>query len=107
MLAQFKKKMVSNWHESGTIHDRDLAAAKSLPWDSIAASASTMMVGTLGFIGAVIGFFLGFILGSIAGAFIGFCLGFVLRSVTGLCVMALVALIPTPFAWAARRLGYA
>lgn len=107
MLAQLKKKAASHWHESGAIYDRDLAAAKSLPWETIAAAASTVMVGVLGFFGAVIGFILGFVLGSLAGAFMGLVIGLVLRGATGVCVLALVALFPTPFAWVARRLGYA
>ena len=99
--------MISNWQESGAIYDNDLAAAKSLPWEPIAALSSTVIVGGLGFIGAVIGFFLGFVLGSIAGAFMGLLIGFLLRGVAGVCVLALVLFIPTPFAWLARRLGYA
>lgn len=107
MWPQIKDKAASNWRESGAICDRQYAAARALPWKEIGEVATAVCVGGLGAIGALIGLALGLVLGSLAGALIGIVLGVMLRVALWLVVCALLALIPAPFAWLARRLGYA
>jgi tetrahydromethanopterin S-methyltransferase subunit G len=46
-------------------------------------------------------------MGALAGSIVGGAIGFLLGVMVNLLILALLALIPTPFAWLARRLGYA
>jgi hypothetical protein len=94
MFAQIKK----SFQETQEQAERDLADALRLPWKAVVQT----VVGITGFVCAVVGLLLGLFWGVMAGALIGVCLGY------GVCAAGylVVHVLPTPFAWLARRLGY-
>ncbi|MDR2452339.1 MAG: hypothetical protein LBE85_11370 [Candidatus Accumulibacter sp.] len=87
--------------------ERDAADALRLPLEEFFGATVTL----LGFLGAVLGglagILVGMAIGALAGSCVGGAIGFLLGVVVNLLTLLLLALIPTPFAWLARRLGYA
>lgn len=88
-----------SWHEASAQAERDTADAMKLPWAECAAAAGYLVA----FLGTALGLLLSTILGAICGGLIGYALGLLLC----LPLRWVAWMLPTPFAWLARRLGYA
>jgi predicted lipid-binding transport protein (Tim44 family) len=101
-----KDQLRQFWREAAAQAEHDTADALSLPLEEFFVATVTL----LGFMGAtlgcLVGLLVGMAIGAIAGSMIGGAIGFLLGVMVNLLILALLALIPTLFAWLARRLGY-
>ena len=93
-----KDWLQKSWQEAGAQAERDTADAMTLPW----AQCSGVVGYLLAFLGTVLGLLLTSIPGAIGGGIIGYALGLVIC----LPLRWVAWMLPTPFAWLARRLGY-
>lgn len=87
-----------SWTDAGDQYDRDLADAMQLPW----VAGIGLVGGALAVLGCLIGLLL-----SLPGAFAGGIIGFLLGWLICLPLKLVAFLLPTPFAWISRRIGYA
>ncbi|HCE6987348.1 hypothetical protein [Pseudomonas aeruginosa] len=94
-----KNWLQKTWQEAGDQAERDTADAMKLPW----AQCSGVVGFLLAFLGTALGLLLTSIPGAIGGGIIGYALGLVIC----LPLRWVAWMLPTPFAWLARRLGYA
>jgi hypothetical protein len=89
----------NSWREAGDQWDRQIAAALTLPLEDFFRVTGTLFGG----LGALLGLGLGGVFGSMAGGLIGLFAGVIVNFI----LFCLIHLIPAPFAWLARCLGYA
>jgi hypothetical protein len=82
--------------------DRDIADALRLPW----AGCSEFLGCVLGFMGLVIGVVVS-IPGALGGCLVGYLIGKLLGGLIAAFFIGIVWILPTPFGWLSRRLGYA
>jgi hypothetical protein len=93
-----KDQLRQIWREASLQEKRDTADAMKLPW----AECSEVIGGVLGFFGILLGLLFSFP-AALGGGLIAYLLGRLL----GLLLHGTAWMLPTPFAWLSRRLGYA
>jgi predicted lipid-binding transport protein (Tim44 family) len=102
-----KDQLRQFWREASLRTERDTADALNLPLEEFFEATVTL----LGFIGAtlggLVGLLIGMAIGALAESLVGGVIGFLLGVMVNLLILALLALIPSPFAWLVRRPGYA
>jgi hypothetical protein len=92
-------RILKSWRDAGDQLDRQIAAALTLPLEDFFRATGTLIGG----LGAILGLCLGGVPGSMAGGLIGWVAG----AAANFVILCLIHLIPAPFAWLARCLGYA
>jgi hypothetical protein len=100
-------RLQKSWREETARTERQTAAALTLPLADYCCFIGYACYGIGALLGAVFGGIYGSVLGAILCAVVGGLLGVFAGWLTNLILLCLVQVIPHPFAWLARRLGYA
>jgi hypothetical protein len=106
-VLSMKDQLRQFWHETSLQAERDTADALNLPLEEFFGATVTLLGLVGATLGCLVGLLVGMAIGALAGSIVGGAIGFLLGVIVNLSILILLALIPTPFAWLARRLGYA
>jgi hypothetical protein len=106
-MRDWLSRLQNSWRDAVFQAERQTAAALTLPLEEFFRVTANVFCGLGVFLGLVLGAVFGSGLGAILGAAACGLIGHFVGVLLNLFTLGLVHLIPDPFAWLARRLGYA